>query len=229
LRIYALLSFKTIFLQIKYTRMKILASLKSGSNLLFTALLLLISIVLFSCTKDTTTAPDPLPNAGFSYTSARVFPVQVTFTNTSSGPFPVVSSIWDFGDGSFSTVINPTHAYPNSGTYLIRLVQQYSNSTRDTIIKALQLNVNGPSGISSKNNSIAAADFTFSIASVYLATFTNTSTNATAYLWDFGDATNSTSAATTLTHQYNAAGPFTVKLKATGPGGTDSCSAQIVF
>ena len=196
----------------------------------FTIIVLLAAIFLVSCTPDDPTPPPPaLPNAGFSYTSVGVFPAQVTFTNTSTGPFPVVSSMWDFGDGSFSTVINPTHAYPNSGTYLIRLVQQYSNSTSDTIIKALQLNANGPSGISSKNNSIAAADFTFSTASVYLATFTNTSTDATAYLWEFGDGTNSTSAANTLTHQYNAAGPFVVKLKATGAGGTDTCSAVIGF
>ena len=143
---------------------------------LFTTLVLLTITTLVSCTPDNPTPPPPpLPNAGFSYISARVFPAQVTFTNTSTGPFPVVSSMWDFGDGSFATVINPTHAYPNSGTYLIRLVQQYSNNTRDTITKALQLNVNGPSGTSSKDANTIAADFTSSIASVYLATFTNTS------------------------------------------------------
>ncbi len=197
---------------------------------LFTTLVLLTITTLVSCTPDNPTPPPPpLPNAGFTYTSVRVFPAQVTFTNTSTGPFPVMSAIWDFGDGSFATVINPTHAYANSGTYLIKMVQQYSNNTRDTIIKALQLNVNGPSGTSSKDANTIAADFTFSIASVYLATFTNTSTDATGYLWDFGDATNSTSTTNTVTHQYNAAGPFVVKLKATGAGGTDTCSAQIVF
>jgi PKD repeat protein len=196
---------------------------------IFFALVLLTITTLVSCTPDNPTPPPALPDAGFSYTSVRVFPAQVSFINTSTGPFPVVSSIWDFGDGSFATVINPTHAYANPGTYLIRMVQQYSNSTRDTIIKALQLNVNGPGGISSKDAITSAADFTFNIASVYLATFTNTSTNATTYLWDFGDASNSTSAANTLTHQYNAAGPFVVKLKATGAGGTDTCSAVIRF
>ncbi len=196
---------------------------------LFTTLILLTITTLVSCAPDDPTPPPVLPNASFSYTSVRVFPVPVSFINTSSGTFPVVSSIWDFGDGSISTIANPVHMYFAAGTYLVKLVQQYSNSTSDTLIKALQLNVNGPSGISSKDANTAAADFTFSIASVYLATFTNTSTDATAYLWDFGDATNSTSAQTTLTHQYNAAGPFVVKLKATGAGGTDTCSAVIGF
>jgi PKD repeat protein len=207
-----------------------LFKLKIKTTQLFTLFILLTITTMVRCTPDTPAPPPPpLPNAGFTYTSARVFPAQVTFINTSSGTFPVVSSFWDFGDGSNSTVANPVHMYFAAGTYSVKLVQQYSNNTRDTLIKALQLNINGPSGTSSKDANTAASDFTFSIASVYLATFTNTSTDATGYLWDFGDATNSTSAAATITHQYNTAGPLGVKLKATGPGGTDTCSSQIVF
>ncbi len=50
--------------------------------------------------------------------------------------------------------------------------------------------------------------------------FLNTSTNATSYSWDFGDGTTSTSS--NPTHVYTAAGTFPLKLKVTGPGGTDS-------
>lgn len=170
-----------------------------------------------------------LPDAGFTYTSARVFPVPVTFTNTSAGPFPIVLSIWDFGDGTISVATNPIHAYTASGVYLVRLIQAYSNGDRDTVLSQIQLNITGPSGVSTKVGHAASASFTFSIPIIYLATFSNTSTNATSYLWDFGDAASSTSASTTVTHQYNGAGPFVIKLKATGSGGTDTCSARIVF
>jgi len=154
----------------------------------------------------------------------------VQFTNLSTNPFPGSSSfIWDFGDGSFSTITNPVHLYTVAGTYQLTLIQIYPTATRDTVIKTMALNATGPSGVSGKETGIAATDFSFNVPSSYLVSFTNTSTNANSYLWDFGDATSSTSAATTVTHQYNSAGPFTVKMLATGAGGTDTCSAQIVF
>jgi PKD repeat protein len=57
----------------------------------------------------------------------------------------------------------------------------------------------------------------------------NTSKNSNTYLWDFGDGLNSNSAATTVTHDYIGAGPFIVKLKATGTGGTNSCKTTLNF
>jgi len=192
--------------------------------------LFLSTLFLFSCQPDSPTPPPAPPTASFTYTSARVFPVQVSFVNNSTSPFPGASTfIWDFGDGTVSTITNPVHFYTVAGTYLVRLVQIYSNATRDTLSKTIQLNINGPSGVSAEVMNVAATDFSFIIPSVYLVTFTNTSTNASSYLWDFGDGTSSTSAATTVTHQYNSAGSFTVKMNATGDGGKDTCSAQIVF
>ncbi len=48
--------------------------------------------------------------------------------------------------------------------------------------------------------------------------FSNQSTGATSYLWDFGDGGSST--ALNPTHTYSAAGIYTVKLYATGGGCT---------
>jgi len=50
--------------------------------------------------------------------------------------------------------------------------------------------------------------------------FTDTSTGATEWLWDFGDGTNSTEQ--NPIHTYNDAGTYTVNLTVTGPGGTDT-------
>jgi PKD repeat protein len=49
-------------------------------------------------------------------------------------------------------------------------------------------------------------------------TFTNKSTNATAFSWDFGDGETSTDA--NPVHEYEAYGVYTVKLSATGEGGS---------
>lgn len=51
-------------------------------------------------------------------------------------------------------------------------------------------------------------------------TFINNSSNASSYLWDFGDG--STSTQTNPVHTYNFNGTFILKLKATGSNGSDS-------
>ena len=50
--------------------------------------------------------------------------------------------------------------------------------------------------------------------------FTSITTNATNYLWDFGD--NGTSTVANPQHLYTASGVYTVKLTVTGAGGTTS-------
>ena len=54
--------------------------------------------------------------------------------------------------------------------------------------------------------------------------FTNTSADATAFAWSFGDGTTSTDKSPVKT--YTASGIFTVTLVATGAGGSESYSAQ---
>ncbi|CAN5626402.1 hypothetical protein BH10BAC3_BH10BAC3_28880 [soil metagenome] len=80
------------------------------------------------------------------------------------------------------------------------------------------------------------ANFTFSGPTVVptTITFTNTSTYATSYLWDFGDTAsgvNNTSTALNPTHFYKTLAPYPystlVKLIATGSGGKDSISRDL--
>jgi PKD repeat protein len=65
-----------------------------------------------------------------------------------------------------------------------------------------------------------AANFTYSGNGTAPSTvqFTNTSSNASSYSWDFGD--NSTSYLSSPSHTYNKGGVYTVTLTATGAGGT---------
>jgi PKD repeat protein len=59
-------------------------------------------------------------HAGFaaSYTEACAPPFMVEFTNTS---YNGDNFLWDFGDGSTSTQIHPTHIYNDFGTYTVSL------------------------------------------------------------------------------------------------------------
>lgn len=187
------------------------------------SLVLAIVIAFGSCTQDD--APEPqAPFAAFSYTSTRVFPVNVQFTNTSTSGLPVTSFAWDFGDGQNSAVQNPLHAYAAAGAYTIRLIQQYTGGTRDTATMVLNLSPTGPSGTSSRTG---AASFVFSINGSYATTFTNNSDNATSYSWDFGDGTHSTTPHPVK--NFTAPGTYHVVLTAERAGNTDTCSANINF
>jgi PKD repeat protein len=71
---------------------------------------IILIIVLNSCKKDT-----PLPTCAFEFV---VDGSQVTFTSTVTD---VNTYMWDFGDDSVSTVMNPVHTYTVSGTYTVKL------------------------------------------------------------------------------------------------------------
>ena len=57
--------------------------------------------------------------------------------------------------------------------------------------------------------------------------FTNSSTNATSYSWDFGD--NSFSSETNPVHTFILAGNYTVVLTADGTGGSNTISKTIII
>jgi PKD repeat protein len=189
-----------------------------------------VSYFICSCDRSENIEQDP-PDAGFSYTSTRGFPVQVQFTNLSVTGMGTATYSWDFGDGSFLTgtgaVVNaPVHIYISPGVYLVKLIQTEAGGTKDTLVMALNLNLTGPSGHSNRINTAA---FSFAINTSYITTFSNSSTHANSYLWEFGDGTTSTSASSNVTKNYPAPGTYHVRLTATGSGGTDTCSASITF
>lgn len=67
----------------------------------------------------TGTAPlNQPPTANFSSFATNL---TVSFTDLSTDDGTLVSWSWDFGDGSSSTVRNPSHAYISDGTYTVTL------------------------------------------------------------------------------------------------------------
>ncbi len=73
------------------------------------------------------------------------------------------------------------------------------------------------------------ADFTFTPATgvaPLVVTFTNTSLNATSYLWDFGGGVTSTE--TNPVRTAVGVGSLTVTLTATGPGGVNKITKNVV-
>jgi len=137
----------------------------------------------------------------------------VNFTDLSTGT-GIDGWDWDFGDGvGTSTLQNPSYTYTSAGTYTVTLTATSSSQgCGDTEIKTDYITV----------NDIPTAAFTGSPTSGEVpltVNFTNQSSGATSYLWDFGDTQTST--ATNPSHTYTEAGTYTVTLTATNSCGSD--------
>lgn len=95
---------------------------------------------------------------------------------------------------------------------------------RTSIILSLFLAVMMVAGLTSCKKPVPVADFTFTVDGL-VATFTNASTDATTYVWDFGDGGTSTEASPA--HTYADFGLYSVKLTATGEGGEDIVTKDV--
>ncbi len=162
------------------------------------------------------TCSQAIPVAGFSGTNLTgCEDLTVTFTDTSKS---ANSWSWNFGDGGTSTAQNPVHTYTAAGTYTVTQIA-FNGANSDTVIQPNYITVY-PS---------ATAAFTASSTTVCVgqaATFTNSSTNATSYTWNFGDG--GSSAATNPTHTYTSTGTYTVSLIAiTSNGCNDTINQPI--
>lgn len=113
---------------------------------------------------------------------------------------------WDFGDGTVSSMSNPSHTYKTEGYYPVKL----KITTRQGCINEAKVD----SMVFAAPNPVAA----FSIESQSLSyskpdvSFTNESRGATSYLWDFGDG--DTSRDKDATHRFQNLGHRKILLHA---------------
>jgi gliding motility-associated-like protein len=147
----------------------------------------------------------PAPEASFTFINNQCVNSAVTFTSTSTATTGTSTYLWDFGDGTSSTLENPTHSYTVAGTYNVTLTATNGVGCDNTSPVSVITIVNGPtSSFTFTNNNQCAGT---------VIAFTNTATNtngATTYAWDFGDS--NTSALDNPSHTYATAGTYTVTL-----------------
>ena len=137
--------------------------------------------------KDTLVKTDYIdarqPIANFTANDTAVCIGQVvSFANNSSGT--LLASAWDFGDGQTSTAFNATHAYTQTGTYTVRLIVTDPTGCTDTLTKTAHIDV-------SKPNAVFTMSDTLAICPPLNVLFTNPSTGAVSYAWDFGNSSTS--------------------------------------
>ncbi|MHB8606240.1 MAG: PKD domain-containing protein, partial [Thermoplasmatota archaeon] len=73
------------------------------------------------------TSPEPTATANPTSGSA---PLAVNFTGSAVGGIPPYSWLWDFKDGSTSTLQNPSHTFQSAGTYAVELTATDSGSAQ---------------------------------------------------------------------------------------------------
>lgn len=179
------------------------------------------------CTAGTTTAvtvnPDPVATLASNITSG-CSPVCVNFTDQSTvgNPGVITSWNWDFGDQNTSTQQNPSHCYNAPGVYPVTLTVTTSGGCTQTITMPNYINAFAVPVAAFGSDPQPTTIFNSEIH------FTDSSTNASAWVWSFGDVLNSSSTDQNPSFNYGQADCYTVVLTVTSSDGcTDTTSEPV--
>lgn len=113
---------------------------------------------------------------------------------------------WDFGDDQSSNEKNPKHQYTREGIYSVCLRVEDNRGCTKEICKENWVEIVDPIAEFS-------GDPTFDTCPPLLSSFSNTSQNATSFIWDFGDQSGLSRIAEP-SHVYTSPGAYTVSLVA---------------
>ncbi|MFO0434813.1 MAG: PKD domain-containing protein, partial [Sphingobacteriaceae bacterium] len=153
------------------------------------------------CQATTTGTVEVYPSPTPSFVADFVCEGSPTsFTNMSSASFtlPITGFVWDFGDSSPTTAVsNPVHTYSAGGVYNVTLTATNGTCT-NTFVQGVQVYFKPvPNFVMSQTVACNPLGITF----------TNTSTGGISSVWNFGDASPTTTVVSP-THTYVA--PSTV-------------------
>jgi gliding motility-associated-like protein len=133
-------------------------------------------------------------------------PFEVVFTNTS---LYSTSYFWIFGDGTTSTLPQPTHYYSTPGTYIARLAVAGPGGCTDTINKTIILY---PSTAILTYSPLAGC-------SPLPVSFHISTPGPVTYLWDFNDGITQSTTDSNLVYNYLLPGNFIPKVILEDPTG----------
>jgi PKD repeat protein len=178
-------------------------------------------------TGCTSTACDTI-RVGNGFCATGFYPEQVQgcdyiFHDSSWASTGIASYFWDFGDGTTSTLANPTHTFATSGSHTVCLTTVGNDSCIHSACHT----------ISCGSSSACNALYTWAPDSSgqYTLLLYNLSSGAgLSYYWDFGDGTSSTSAYPS--HVYSGAGTYVVCLYVSDGQGCSSMycdSLQVLY
>jgi gliding motility-associated-like protein len=147
-------------------------------------------------------------------------PLRVNFNNTSLGG---TSFFWDFGNGQTSTAANPTVVFTQPGQYRVKMVALDPNTCNVQDSGFFTINVSGAP--------TAAFNYSPQPSEENIpTTFTNLSSPASLFFWDFGDSTTLVTVRrdTLVRHQYPRTDVFNTCLVAINELGCADTVCQVI-
>lgn len=162
-----------------------------------------------SITKTIVVEDKPAVDFTVNDSSSCKAPFNTQFTDLTPG---AASWLWDFGDGTTSTLQNPAHSYAAVGDYTVSLTVTTSAGCENSLVRTglikiheTSVTINAPTG--------GCVPFAY----LPMATVATLDTIAT-WLWNFGDGATS-NLKDPPPHVYNAIGSYDVSLTVTTVSG----------
>ncbi len=143
------------------------------------------------------------PVAGFTYTADSTGLV-LQYENTSNDT--TATMFWDFGDGSTSPLVNPSHSYASPGFYNVCLLMDHGVCGSDTFCFEVAVCGLPVAAFTADTSNGASVEFNYS----------GSAWAGLNYNWDFGDS--QTGSGNPVTHVYQDPGTYIVTLTV-----TDTC------
>lgn len=149
-----------------------------------------------------------LPVGFLADTTLACAPASIQFTDNTIQTSPILQWSWSFGDGTTSTLPNPSHQYATGDTFTVSLTVLDANGCNSTLTIPNFVQVNQP---------VAAFNTPFPInCTGNIVPFYSSSTGSGLYYsWAFGDGSGFPISSPTPTHIYNANGNYSVSLTIT--------------
>jgi gliding motility-associated-like protein len=161
----------------------------------------------------------PKPAASFTFANACLVDT-VLFNNTSTvSSGSIIGSLWDFGDGSSSTLGSPKHLFNTAGTYTVTLIATTDKGCTDTIKQDIIIYPKPKANFSNTTEC-------FRNATGFTDQSNVSSGSIASYLWYFGDGQTSTQQ--NPVYLYLASGTYTVKEIVTSDHGCRDSITQTI-
>ena len=145
-------------------------------------------------------------------------PAIIKFTQHSTGS--PKGYLWDFGNNTRSNLANPEIIYTNAGTFKVRLIVVFENTTAE-ISKNIIIKPSISVSLSSDRAQIC------NLSSVQFTTSANAP--ITNIQWNFGDSSSIQNSNTaSITHSFSNYGEYTTKIICTSTNGCNSYASKII-
>ncbi len=140
-------------------------------------------------------------------------PLTVQFTNQSTN---ATYQTWDFGNGNTSALMNPSFTFTAPGVYTVQLIAENVNGCADTVNQ----------NITVYSLPVAAFTTSYNCTDPVTINFTNQTTGAISYSWDFGNGQSSS--LTNPTETFTTPGNYTVQLTASNQYGCEHVYEEVI-